>query len=453
MFSDVSSVPPASWTVALRTSTKISSQSMWNNTDGVFSMLAMAPGSIVGDYPGSLVCGNTLHSMLAKKGLTIKSPVIMKSAHEDCFIDPTDDHGQIPKSPNSLLANIREPPPGSCANVAILHDVGGWPRLYLLRHVGPGEELFMCRYSLANISTSHRVCTGCLDYSYLRGDELGFNLLKETWGKNGLPQSQLLKWGREEDEWFEREKEEKRRKFLALVDQKNKSEGHFIKFAYVKDQEGLVVAIFKFDPSNASPVEISFSVPNGTKSLRPFILCNIHGTWEGQKLDTNVTQDTNSLPKCVQNIVEEKEGTRMSGDTISETKHDKHLNDILEDGNWEEEDSDFEERKGKEAGKIKGSTKSDERAEKRQKQMDYISWVAESEEARQNLGYYNNENAGQFWENQKIAHIPRLERCGGIEEVRFTLRVDHEMTLPQPKKKRKKNTKKRKKVQKGRKKK
>merc|ERR1711998_545963 len=161
----------------------------------------------------------------------------------------------------------------------------------------------------ANISALHSVCTGCLDHKNLRGDEFGLDLLQKIWGRNGVSQTRLLEWREQEDDWYKKEKKRKEKTFLDQASEREDKEGHFIRYIYVKDQDDLVVFIKNLSFIETESPAFSFWVPLGTETLRPFSLCNVHGTWEGEQFNLSEANKTGDLERdCIaeKNIASKK---------------------------------------------------------------------------------------------------------------------------------------------------
>lgn len=54
---------------------------------------------------------------------------------------------------------------------------------------------------------------------------------------------------------------------------------HFITTIYAKDDQDRVIYLKELTSKDASPPFIAFRIPDGTKSVRAFEHCNLHGVW------------------------------------------------------------------------------------------------------------------------------------------------------------------------------
>ena len=169
----------------------------------------------------------------------------------------------------------------------------------------------------------------------------------------------------------------------------------------------------------------SFWVPLGTETLRPFSLCNVHGTWEGEQFNLSEASKTGDLERdCIaeKNIASKK---KFDGKGIPPIRN--------EDNEYE-----GEERAG--GNNVKSNKHSKARLQ-REIRQEYVLSVSNSEKQRQELGYYTRKNPG-LWSGKEGAHIPVLQRCGPRERRTFTVKVEHVMQAPKLKKKRSKKKKK-----------
>jgi len=56
------------------------------------------------------------------------------------------------------------------------------------------------------------------------------------------------------------------------------SEEHYISTIYIRDQDGVVIGLQEFSPSDAEPVAM-FTLPLGTTSVTAYSYCNLHDHW------------------------------------------------------------------------------------------------------------------------------------------------------------------------------
>jgi len=74
---------------------------------------------------------------------------------------------------------------------------------------------------------------------------------------------------------------------------------HWVDHIWVKNQDGLVVAMRDLDATEASPAMFTFEVPEGTTQLIAYEHCNLHGVFEGEAVSVTVRQTTATQnPTC-----------------------------------------------------------------------------------------------------------------------------------------------------------
>jgi desulfoferrodoxin (superoxide reductase-like protein) len=59
---------------------------------------------------------------------------------------------------------------------------------------------------------------------------------------------------------------------------------HFVSTIWARDQDGRVVFLKRFAPTDPAPPFVAFRIPPGTTSLRAFEHCNLHGAWSSDPL-------------------------------------------------------------------------------------------------------------------------------------------------------------------------
>lgn len=59
------------------------------------------------------------------------------------------------------------------------------------------------------------------------------------------------------------------------------SRPHWITTIYITDESDEIIAMKALDPNGVSKAEMTFDIPDGTKSVTPWEFCNMHGLWVG----------------------------------------------------------------------------------------------------------------------------------------------------------------------------
>lgn len=54
---------------------------------------------------------------------------------------------------------------------------------------------------------------------------------------------------------------------------------HYVSTIWIKDDQGRVIFMKSYEPSDASPPFVAIRIPDGVKSLTAYEHCNLHGVW------------------------------------------------------------------------------------------------------------------------------------------------------------------------------